>query len=1216
MRLHQRNYQGMSSNANSLIVKHMQELSMYERREPPRNFHGHSSLVQSAPHHSQPLNCSGSSHCQHQPRPLLEHLDMSSTSSSLSNTCSCSKCVPDIGSSSTSFVSHHSLNCSTAEGETDRPINYSLKHSDISSRDRDKKSSLSDNVAYGYVASGVGGSIFRPHMESENSRHAMMKEHNCLQTNTTACDKLAADLKGSGPSLNSTTVSTHRPVANLEHSLLHTTNGHRSVRVPPRQHSLPQTPRVMATQTPYANTSYDSVKHLCSSDYSNNPNSYLSNVALCHSGYSSKSQLFNRGANHMQTLQSAHQNTLHPSLLKQSNYGANRIHTLQTAHHNSPHQNLVKQSNSGANNIHTLQTVHQNAPYQSLVKKSNNAANQSHTLQTAHQNSPHQSLVRLSNNGANNIHTLQIAHQNAPHQSLASQFNNTANQIYTLQTTLPSLVSKYNHTETDLDTVFDQPTDFSLRHNESLENHTWDDHQEKLFSYSARFHDSSQRDYNETGTFRSRRHCDDYTHAGAGWTNDNSSNCDQVKTFCTEGTPNLSAVNTLTDLTQAWKVEREEMAMDVPYKIKCAIEMGRAASSTDMTAASVSGSQTLVKQTVLAAAIAACKKLELGAVTPKCTSHLSDDQIAQENFYSCVDFNEGALDQTKTYCEEGTPISFSPVSSHSSHDSAHPGDGIRHVKQTLPNKMELACIGEAGTPKSFNMSIIDNKKAACPVSKCASNVQHTDMQQVLTGNLELKGAACLEDNQIEETPPVLSRCSSPESLSSCEKQSIHSSVASEYSSKASEVVSPSQVPDSPSELMSPSLDQTLTSGFKDMPLSAKFADGITKQSWNLKKIPSTVKAESCGEVPVIYEKSINFVKSNAGEIQTVQMYSDYDDNQLINLPSLHREQESPDLLFSILQKNIPSTNSHFMNSALNSQDKVTPMVEQELESESSSGNSELLVEYAEEGTPQDFSGTSSLSAITIASSSAEDVCEYSNLQHQSQEPDLPTGEKIESGSQIVDAQEEPASFSVDIDSKHLQETVKHEDRNTSLSEVSDSSVSDVSQEEENILAQCISSGMPTHTLKCKRRSRIPVKINSEASLENAAKISSIPKSVPKKLASLFSSPPSDMKSVEIVNCSQMGIPQNNAGSKSTQPDRVSDDGKRSPSRDSHLSSSSCSSSTLPRTKFSKGLKQIGSNVESPESRIRLGAVFELSSECSVLEQAYFQSVPIQLRSEL
>lgn len=65
--------------------------------------------------------------------------------------------------------------------------------------------------------------------------------------------------------------------------------------------------------------------------------------------------------------------------------------------------------------------------------------------------------------------------------------------------------------------------------------------------------------------------------------------------------------------------------------------------------------------------------------------------------------------------------------------------------------MELARIGEAGTPKSFNMSIIDNKKAACPLSKPASNVQHTDMQQDLTGNLELKGAACLEDNQVSGT---------------------------------------------------------------------------------------------------------------------------------------------------------------------------------------------------------------------------------------------------------------------------------------------------------------------------------------------------------------------------------------------------------------------------------------------------------------------------------
>ena len=51
---------------------------------------------------------------------------------------------------------------------------------------------------------------------------------------------------------------------------------------------------------------------------------------------------------------------------------------------------------------------------------------------------------------------------------------------------------------------------------------------------------------------------------------------------------------------------------------------------------------------------------------------------------------------------------------------------------------------------------------------------------------------------------MFSRSSSPESLSSLDTQSVHSSVVSEYSRRASEVVSPSEIPDSPSESMPPS----------------------------------------------------------------------------------------------------------------------------------------------------------------------------------------------------------------------------------------------------------------------------------------------------------------------------------------------------------------------------------------------------------------------------
>ena len=61
-----------------------------------------------------------------------------------------------------------------------------------------------------------------------------------------------------------------------------------------------------------------------------------------------------------------------------------------------------------------------------------------------------------------------------------------------------------------------------------------------------------------------------------------------------------------------------------------------------------------------------------------------------------------------------------------------------------------------------------------------------------------------ETHQVEETPLMFSRCSSLGSLSSFDTQSVHSSLVSEHSRRASQVVSPSELPDSPSETMPPS----------------------------------------------------------------------------------------------------------------------------------------------------------------------------------------------------------------------------------------------------------------------------------------------------------------------------------------------------------------------------------------------------------------------------
>ncbi|GAB6032124.1 hypothetical protein CHUAL_010487 [Chamberlinius hualienensis] len=136
-----------------------------------------------------------------------------------------------------------------------------------------------------------------------------------------------------------------------------------------------------------------------------------------------------------------------------------------------------------------------------------------------------------------------------------------------------------------------------------------------------------------------------------------------------------------------------------------------------------------------------------------------------------------ASDRTVSYCVEGTPACLSRVSSLSSLHST-PEAVNSHAKTMTVNNKPVAeespktkpCI--ASTPK-----------------------QHIPIQDSKTVRFE-------EEQHVEETPLMFSRCSSLGSLSSFDQHSIHddrSSVVSDFSRRASEVVSPSDLPDSPGE---------------------------------------------------------------------------------------------------------------------------------------------------------------------------------------------------------------------------------------------------------------------------------------------------------------------------------------------------------------------------------------------------------------------------------
>uniref|UniRef100_T1J0P6 Adenomatous polyposis coli protein n=1 Tax=Strigamia maritima TaxID=126957 RepID=T1J0P6_STRMM len=140
------------------------------------------------------------------------------------------------------------------------------------------------------------------------------------------------------------------------------------------------------------------------------------------------------------------------------------------------------------------------------------------------------------------------------------------------------------------------------------------------------------------------------------------------------------------------------------------------------------------------------------------------------------DCNYADNDKPVSYCVEGTPVCFSRVSSLSS---------------ILSGDKEIE-IGEDDTK--------DNSKHEKPV--CAEKpirVQN-DCKEVK----EVKSVSFGEGNVAEETPLMFSRCSSLGSLSSFDQHSIHddrSSVVSDFSRRASGALSPSDLPDSPSQTM-------------------------------------------------------------------------------------------------------------------------------------------------------------------------------------------------------------------------------------------------------------------------------------------------------------------------------------------------------------------------------------------------------------------------------
>ncbi|XP_066592581.1 adenomatous polyposis coli protein-like isoform X2 [Prorops nasuta] len=188
--------------------------------------------------------------------------------------------------------------------------------------------------------------------------------------------------------------------------------------------------------------------------------------------------------------------------------------------------------------------------------------------------------------------------------------------------------------------------------------------------------------------------------------------------------------------------------------------------------------------------------------TFKAPTHLCDKQenllIEKEKSEAVViDFNSGLITPEKpvNYYEEGTPGSFSRVNSLSSLNSAivPPSNDSDHITKTALSNPRNVIESEAAIENDLlgdSESVVASRSSSLIDTKSSARATDKEGKMVTF-----------------ETPLMFSRCSSLGSLSGFEQHSIHddrSSIVSDFSRRTSGIISPSELPDSPTQTIPPS----------------------------------------------------------------------------------------------------------------------------------------------------------------------------------------------------------------------------------------------------------------------------------------------------------------------------------------------------------------------------------------------------------------------------
>ncbi|XP_011870603.1 PREDICTED: adenomatous polyposis coli homolog [Vollenhovia emeryi] len=256
---------------------------------------------------------------------------------------------------------------------------------------------------------------------------------------------------------------------------------------------------------------------------------------------------------------------------------------------------------------------------------------------------------------------------------------------------------------------------------------------------------------------------------------------DTVKTYCTEGTPyetpfNFSTATSMSDL-RVEDIKENVLVKKLPKK------------PTEASKVPVS----FIKQTEPLS----CDE----------QSDLRTKELEEDNSKDAAVLNPGQVTPEKMvnyYEEEETSRGFSRANSLSSLSSANtPQNNVTDVmsKEDLPppaNKEELENADRSVARLSSNQTELSSVNDTSFENKSSPRVLDKEGKMVTFGG---------QDYYTEETPLMFSRCSSLGSLSGFEQYSIHddrSSVISDFSRRTSGVVSPSELPDSPTQTVLPS----------------------------------------------------------------------------------------------------------------------------------------------------------------------------------------------------------------------------------------------------------------------------------------------------------------------------------------------------------------------------------------------------------------------------